>query len=117
MYAYFEACHSLNGSSGEETCTKSNFTKTEDIIRKWMNDGKMSKTGYLYDQDSNSSTARVRTSGRWLSHHCKTLELDSEDSITYLKVTSGTFGVEALELMTKKQPYWSVDARSSSSAI
>ena len=114
MYAYFEACRSLNGAD-VETCSQADFTQTEDIIRGWMNDGKMKVTGYLYDQDGSGSTDHAESSSKWLKHSCKTLELDPEDSITYLRVKSGTFGVETIELMTKKQPYWSVSSYNSGS--
>ena len=100
MMATFEACCSLNGK--EETCSLSNFTKTEDIIRKWYSAGKMDVTGYMYND--------ISPSNMWLSHECKTLHLDHEDSITYLRVESGTYGVSAIQAQTKKQPQWGVSS-------
>jgi len=99
LMATFEACRSLNGSN-EESCSKGDFSRTEDIMRTWYSEGKMDVTGFIYKRTSPSS--------QWLSHTCKTITLDYEDSITYLRVNSGVHGVETIEMQTKKQPYWSV---------
>ena len=65
----------------------------------WYAAGKLDVTGHADSWNPSASSGKeVGSPGDYLSHTCETLNLEPDDSVTYIRIISNTDGVQQIDL-------------------
>jgi len=88
------------------------YQTLEKIMEAWYFAGKLDVTGHARNWNpSVSGGSNLGNPGDYLSHQCETLNLDHDDRVTYMRVTSNSNGLQQIDLQTSKIPEVSIGNR------
>lgn len=88
------------------------YQTLEKIMEAWYAAGKLDVTGHARNWNpSANGGSNLGSPGDYLSHQCETLNLDFDDRVTMMRVTSNSNGLQQIDLQTSKIPEASLGNR------